>query len=74
MAALDPLAIAVQGLGFGAALVALQGMLAAIEEEIKAIDAGAGLGSARRKVRMVSRPDQRSKALREKEFAMLVAL
>ena len=52
---MNPLAIAVQGLGFGAALVAVQGLLAVIAEEVRAVESAAGGGlRVRRKARRVS--------------------
>lgn len=41
---MNPLAVAVQGLGFGAAMVALQGMLAMVVEEIAQMQSAAGGG------------------------------
>lgn len=47
---MNPLAIAVQGLGFGAAIVALQGLLAFVAEEVQKAESqsGGGLKTRRR--------------------------
>lgn len=47
---MNPLAIAIQGLGFGAAMVAVQGFMAAIEQAIiaQAQHAGGGTKTRRR--------------------------
>lgn len=49
---MNPLAVAVQGLGFTAAMVALQGLLAFVAEEVKKYEAGGGIKTRRRVVGM----------------------
>ncbi len=47
---MNPLAVAVQGLGFLAAMVALQGLLAFVADEVKKNEAGRGIKTRRRVV------------------------
>lgn len=49
---MNPLAVAVQGLGFLAAMVALQGLLAFVADEVKKNEAGGGIKTRRRVVGM----------------------
>lgn len=48
---MNPLAIAVQGLGYGAALVAAQGLLAYVVQEVQNFEQSGGDSPARRKTR-----------------------
>lgn len=48
----NPLAIAIQGLGFAAAMVALQGLLSFVTEEVRKHEAGGGIKTRRRVVGM----------------------
>jgi hypothetical protein len=48
---INPLALAVQGLGFSAALVAVQGLLAFVAEEVRKFEEYGGGGPKRRTVR-----------------------
>jgi len=51
---MNPLAIAIQGLGFDAAMVALQGMLALVVQEIAQMQSAAGGGmKTRRRIKTV---------------------
>lgn len=53
----NPVAVAMQGLGFGAAQMALQGLLAAMQElEQQAATSGGALGKVRRKTRVRTQP------------------
>ena len=47
---MSPLAVAVQGLGYGAAIVAVQGLLAFVADEVQKYEAAGG-GATRRKSR-----------------------
>ena len=47
---MNPLAIAVQGLGFAAAAVALQGLLQFVAQEVQNYDAGGGGLKTRRRI------------------------
>lgn len=49
---MSPLAVAVQGLGFSVAMVALQGLLAYVAEEVRKNEAGGGIKTRRRIVGM----------------------
>lgn len=69
---MNPLAVAVQGLGFGAAMVALQGMLALVIEEIAQMQSAAGGGmKTRRRARLV--PDWLPDLPVEDDEALLLA-
>ncbi len=70
---MNPLAVAVQGLGFGSAMVALQGMLALVIEEIAQMQSAAGGGGlkTRRRARLV--PDWLPDLPVENDDALLLA-
>lgn len=69
---MNPLAVAVQGLGFGAAMVALQGMLALVIEEIAQMQSAAGGGmKTRRRARLA--PDWLPDLPVEDDEALLLA-
>ncbi len=80
MATLSPLAVALQGLGFAPALIALQGFIAAIDEAIKEIDRQALTAAAMPKRMRITpkvllypkaKPHHRTRATREKEFPVI---
>ena len=48
---MNPIAIAIQGLSFGAAMVAVQGLLAFVAEEVRKFEEYGGGGPKRRSVR-----------------------
>lgn len=82
MATLSPLAIALQGLGFAPALIALQGFIAAVDEAIKEIERQALTAAApRTRMRITptvlpypqAKPQHRTRAQREKEFPVIAA-
>lgn len=68
---MNPLAVAVQGLGFGSAMVALQGMLALVIEEIAQMQSAAGGLKTRRRARLV--PDWLPDLPVEDDEALLLA-
>lgn len=72
---MNPLAIAIQGLGFDAALVAVQGFMMAVVEEIKALESAAGGGlRTRRKVRRATLGWLENTPLEEDEALLLACL
>lgn len=50
---MNPLAVAVQGLGFTAALVAVQGLLNFVADEVKKYESGLGGGGIKTRRRIV---------------------
>lgn len=76
MASLSPIAIALQGLGFAPALIALQGLQYLIEEEINELERQALTAAATRRMRITAKvlpypqakAKHRTRAAREKEF------
>lgn len=68
---MNPLAIAIQGLGFGLAQIALQGLLLFVAQEVVKYDPGS-LGPARRKSRRMQ-PDWAPIVPLEEDEALLLA-
>ena len=71
---LSPLAIALQGLGFAAAQVALQGMLALIDQAVKQEQQGGGGASLGRRSRRMRPSWLPTKPKEEDEVLLLMGI
>lgn len=69
---MNPLAIAIQGLGFDSAFVALQGLLAFVVEEVQKYEQGGGVPISKRTRRHQIAPLWLPKLAVEDEEAMLL--
>jgi hypothetical protein len=80
---MNPLAIAIQGLGFGPAMVALQGLLVWVADEVRKWEEAGGdapvpRSRARRELVQIgypalpAKPSARTRAKRDREFPVLL--
>lgn len=72
---MNPLAIAVQGLGFAAAIVAVQGLLQFVAEEVKKYESATGGGlKTRRRIVGISPNTGPALPVEEDESLLLIGL
>ncbi len=72
---MNPLAIAVQGLGYAAAMVALQGLLQFVADEVKKYESQSGGGiKARRRIVGISPFYAPAQPVEEDEALLLIGL
>lgn len=70
---LSPLAVAVQGLGFAAAIIAIQGLLAFVAQEVAKNESGGGI-KTRRRIVGISPMHTPAKPIEEDEALLLIGL
>ena len=70
---LNPLAVAVQGLGFAAAIIATQGLLAFVAQEVAKNKSGGGI-KTRRRIVGISPMHTPAKPIEEDEALLLIGL
>lgn len=69
----SPLAVAVQGLGFTAAIIAIQGLLAFVAQEVAKNESGGGI-KTRRRIVGISPMHTPAKPIEEDEALLLIGL
>jgi hypothetical protein len=70
---LSPLAVAVQGLGFTAAIIAIQGLLAFVAQEVAKNESGGGI-KTRRRIVGISPMHTPARPIEEDDALLLIGL